>query len=405
MDTLYATSVGATIENHPLLLLFGGGPTIEEFRRIRQAAYTLPAEVEMPYFLVRAPIAGKDKGGQVSYWLEKNGWPDVADGIFGWIPTRVRNGLITEQFKDWDRYAVPEDTIAYLEALRKAMKDTNSKVHVSCVNPEMDNRACASWNKHDLSCIPRAGGCTYEKMWKNNVEHKQDLDIVYIVSWNDYTERHQIEPTLADSYREMETTRKYAAQFKGMKEDGRSGDFLLPLRLFYLRKKTRKLSKAGYCMAPYLGAMEQIVQNISNGRLGEAELLLEALEKLLEDLEGQMLTRQLLLTQKSGELTVEGKNICILSEEALQYMKEWAYDAWLYFSYCEETEASFQLFYGQQELCDIKIDGNGNWKKAKIRIFQENMQYIESEPVIRLEGTVQIREVSLVLQAYRSWKG
>lgn len=405
LDTLYSTLVGATIEDHPLILLFGGGPTIEEFQKIRQAAYTLAAGVKVPYFLTRAPITGKEQGGQISYWLENNEWPQTVDGIFGWIPTRVRNGLATEQFKAWDRYALAEDSIAYLEVLRTAMKDTNSKVHISCVNPEMDNRACASWNKHDLSCIPRADGSTYEEMWKKNVKHKQEIDIVYIVSWNDYTERHQIEPTLNDGYREMDNTRRYASQFKDMMEEGKTEDFLLPLRLFYLRKKAKKLSAAGYSMVPYLVAMEQIAANISDGRLKEAELLLVSIEKLLEDLDSQLLTKQLFLTQESGELTAEGNQIHICSEEALLIMKEWAYDAWLYFSYFDGTEDSFQLFNGQQELCDIKMDGEGIWKKTKIRLFQENMNYMEIEPVIRVVGTMQVREVSLVLQAYRNWKG
>lgn len=403
LDELFADKTGARFNNHPLILLFGGGFTKEEFRQVKQAQYRLPVDCEAPYFLTRAAIAGRETDGQVRYMAEENGWSETADGIFGWIPTRVRNGLVTQDFCHWDRYALTEDTVEYLNVLREAARKVHSKVRISSVNPQMDNRACASWNKFDLSCIPRENGRTYEEMWKNNVEHREDVDIVYIVSWNDYTERHQIEPTLTDGFRELETTRKYAALFKENVDEGTCRDFEAPYHLFRLRKQAEKLAGAGWDMEIYRTALDQAGLLISERRIEEAELLLDGVENMFKDLERQLLRKQILIKGESDR-AAEGC-ICITDREALQCMDEWAYDGWLYFSYLDESGESFQICHRQQELCDIKMDHSGQWKKTSIRIFKENMKDVSEEPVLKVKGKVRIKEVSLMIQAYRKWKG
>ena len=401
LDHLFSTGVGAKVDGHPLIFLFGGGLTIPEFQQVKNQTYHLPDGVKSPYFLVRAPIVGAVQGEDVTYQLEKSGWTEVSDGIFGWIPTRVRNGIATEQYSSWDRYATTEDSVNYLNALRDAMQETNSKVHVGCVNPAMDNRACASWNKHDLSCILRDSGKNYQQMWQNHLEHPDDADIVYIVSWNDYTESHQIEPTVTDGYREVETTRTCAAQWKGLADAGDSADFLLPLALFHLRKRVKRLQKAGADTAVYEQAMDQIAQEISRRNLGAARLFLTGLEKLLETPERQLRKMEFFLTQAAGDLQVAGDAITICSEESLDGMSGWAYDSYLAFSYRDDTDGSFRICHDVQELCDIKMDGTGTWKQAKIALFQENLPTIQENPVLNIQGDVQIKDVSFFISAYK----
>ncbi len=403
LDQLFSRKIGAKFDGHPLILLFGGGFTPEEFQTVKQAEYRLPAEAKEPYFLTRAGIVGKERGGKVLYELEESLWLKAADGIFGWIPTRVRNGLETEAFGKWDRYATAEDAVAYLDALRKAAAETGSRVRIHSVNPEMDNRACASWNKFDLSHIPRSQGRTYEEMWKYNLKHREETDVVYIVSWNDYTERHQIEPTLQDGYRELETTRKYAASFKELEEEGSCADFTAPFRLLQLRKWAKKLAAAGFELAVYQGALDQAALWISERRLAEAELLMSGVEGFFAELDGQMERKQILLQKEQEDLSIEAGRIRILHKEALSCMEHWAFDGWLKFSYLDDSEESFRFCHGQQELCDIRMDGSGQWKETKIRIFQNNIKNIEENPFILLVGNVKIKDISLLIQAYRGF--
>lgn len=401
LDHLFSSPVGAKADGHPLIFLFGGGLTLLEFEQVKKQTYHLPDGVESPYFLVRAPITGEVQDNDVVYQLEQSGWTQASDGIFGWIPTRVRNGISTEKYCSWDRYATTQDSVNYLNTLRDAMNETNSRVHVGCVNPAMDNRACASWNKHDLSCILRDSGKTYEEMWKNHLEHPNDADIVYIVSWNDYTEGHQIEPTVTDGYREMETTRTYAAQWKGLTDPGDSSDFLLPLNLFHLRKRVKRLHKAGGDTTLFEQSMDQIAQDISKRNLGTARLLLTGLEKLLDSMEHQLRKKEFFLTQASGDLLVSRSAITVCNDDSLQCMSCWAYDSWLSFSYLDNSEDSFQIFHTSQELCDIKMDGSGTWKQAKITIFQENIPTFKEDPVLTIQGNVQIKDVSFFISAYK----
>ena len=66
--------------------------------------------------------------------------------------------------------------------------------------------------------------------------------MMFIASWSDYTEGHEIEPTIENGDRELRTTLKYAAEFKGEQADERG--LTLPLMLFHLRKETRFLEKS-----------------------------------------------------------------------------------------------------------------------------------------------------------------
>lgn len=403
IDILFQTEVGAKIDGHPLIFLFGGGINIEEFLQIKGKQYRLPIGIKEPYFFTRAAIIGREEGNKVVYDLEESVWTKAADGIFGWIPTRARNGLVSEEFSSWDRYATKEDTEKYVDVLYKAMDITGSKLRISCVNPEMDNRACASWNKHDLSYISRENGETYENMWKKNLEYKGEADIIYIISWNDYTECHQIEPTLKDGYRELETTRKYAAEWKEQKNTGDSSDFLLPMRLFYLRKRVRRLNKAGVDVIGYQASLDSIADRISNGKAPEALLFLEGIERLLQNVEKQIMERNFLLLQKQGRIKVTSSRIILYLEELTECMTHGGYDSWLSFSYLDETGKSFEFLHKDCKICEIKMGDTQCWKQAKIPIFQENIKEIENELIIEIKGEVQIKDIRYFVCTYQIW--
>ena len=107
--------------------------------------------------------------------------------------------------------------------------------------PGMDNRGCAGWGRGHFYYIPR-------NEWRNLPKY---VEVLYggerqsghdvIASWSDYTEGHEIEPTIENGDRELRTTLKYAAEFKGEQADERG--LTLPLMLFRLRKEARFLEK------------------------------------------------------------------------------------------------------------------------------------------------------------------
>ena len=355
--------------------------------------------------LYRAPINGTvGEDGKVNYYLEENGWPEVMDGMFGWIPTRVREGLADDGFKSWDRYAVLQDSRDYLDALYKAFGEKGCRVRIGSVNPEMDNRACASWNKHDLSHIPRERGKTYEGMWESLVDNSSQVDVAYIVSWNDYTESHQVEPTLQEGYRELLTTRKYGARWKGLAEESSAGweteVLSLPLHLFQVRKQVEFYRKTGFQTEPYDKALDDIAGCLSNGRYGEAKLNLLGVEELISSLGDMLRSWEVELTQENGGLSLNADQLTICCGKTLEEMERYYFRACLSFEYLDDDEESFQILHGRQELCDGKKDGSGLYKQVRIRLFKESLHGIVQERELTILGNMEIRNVKLLIKLY-----
>ena len=84
----------------------------------------------------------------------------------------------------------------------------NPAYTVKCgfVIPGMDNHGCGGWGHSKFYEIDRYNGKLYDAMWQYNMQYRDSLDMMFIASWSDYTEGHEIEPTIENGYRELETT-------------------------------------------------------------------------------------------------------------------------------------------------------------------------------------------------------
>ena len=83
--------------------------------------------------------------------------------------------------------------------------------------------------------------------WDFYNQHKNLIDIVFIASWSDFTEGHEIEPTVKNGYRELETTQEYAAMFRDKEvEDNAKEALQIPQKIFESKKYTEKLEKTGF---------------------------------------------------------------------------------------------------------------------------------------------------------------
>ena len=142
--------------------------------------------------------------------------------------------------------------------------------------PGMDNRGCAGWGRGHFYYIPRNNGETYQSMWKFCMAEKDSLDMMFIASWSDYTEGHEIEPTIENGDRELRTTLKYAAEFKDEQADERG--LTLPLMLFRLRKEARFLEKTKMDVSACQRSLDKAALLISQGRYPVAIGLLSQIE-------------------------------------------------------------------------------------------------------------------------------
>lgn len=140
----------------------------------------------------------------------------------------------------WDHYAEPDDLIEFMKPFRDSVwmsADPAYTVKSGFVMPGMDNRGCAGWGGQHFYYIPRDEGRTYERMWEFSMASRDSLDMVFIASWSDYTEGHEIEPTVENGDRELRTTLHYAARSKRCREDASASQ--LPARIFDLAQAER----------------------------------------------------------------------------------------------------------------------------------------------------------------------
>lgn len=277
---VYQDETGATICGHPVILLFGDGFSFEEYHWLKQEINVFaPKE---PWYFRRAMMECAYDGKNVTYFFDerheyftKEHRNEIA-GPFGWVPFRLRDA-VNDGKPYWDVYATEEDCMAYMETLRSQATSGDYTAWISVATPGMDQRGCAAWGRA-ITYLERGNGELYKKFWEYNVNHREETDAVFIVSWNDFNEGHEIEPTEQNGYRELMLTMQYGAQFKGIERQVDAEELQLPIWLFQLRKKTNKLKKIGYSIADEL--LNEAAMLIAERNCSKARILLEQAEKL-----------------------------------------------------------------------------------------------------------------------------
>ncbi|GKX29773.1 hypothetical protein SH1V18_22530 [Vallitalea longa] len=313
LDEVYNKPTGALFESHPIIYVFGGGFDNEQLDEIISSVDT-PDSILQPWYFRRASMSSKLIGDTVEYRYNATKWNNVINGPFGWIPNRIRDAQ-ESGFDEFDLFATKEDTIEYLKALKDAfIENDNIILRNSVVTPSMDNRGCAGWGT-ELKMIDRADGQVYEEMWNYNVTNRDYIDTVYIASWNDYTEGHQIEPTVEDGYREIMITEKYAAQLKQITSDVTGVD--LPEKIFKLRKRVRKLHKIGFDIDSLMDQLDDVAIEISSKEYNDAKVSLGNIEVEVSKLERLIKTEEHSLKIPSDDITIS-----IPSDKNVAYGKE-----------------------------------------------------------------------------------
>ena len=282
MDEVYNTPSGAMIDNHPVIFLFGGGPTAAEMKEIINAEYNYPGEMKEPYYIRRTGLPGTYANGNVSFSdpvsVTKD-WLNAGVDVHQWIVPRVRP--LDDQYPYFDTYASFEDVKNYAQRY-KTLWDSGKKVNVNTavVTPGFDNRGCAAWGAGTYTGFDRQDGEVYRWQWDFYNQNKENIDVMFIASWSDFTEGHEIEPTVVNGYRELETTQEYAAEFKEEEfNETEKAALQIPQRLFETKKYTRKLGEIGFQTTEGIELLEAAALGVSKGAYGFATALIELVEQ------------------------------------------------------------------------------------------------------------------------------
>ncbi len=102
------------------------------------------------------------------------------------------------------------------------------------VTPGFDDSPVWGWGTTARKA-PRFDGKRFDMTWRMSMENK--VDVIQIITWNDWNEGTQIEPCDKFGYEYLEMNKKYSAKFKSVKDDVPNDILRIPLKLYKARKE------------------------------------------------------------------------------------------------------------------------------------------------------------------------
>lgn len=418
VDSVFSGPTAPIVKDRPVFYHFGPGATVEEFQQVL-SSIQLPEGMKQPVGLRRWADWGKienEKYIPITQSEEIDNWVKLGEIPTAWLPARVRER--NEEFAEWDNYATQEDVIEFMKPFRDSIWRSDNPTYTiksGFAMPGMDNRGCAGWGRQHFFYIPRNEGNTYSSMWDFCLSERDSLDMMFIASWSDYTEGHEIEPTVENGDRELRSTLRYAAEFKDEVADERGIN--LPLILFNLRKESQFLEKAKMDVLACYELLDKAGQLISLEKYSIAI-------GLLAQVEGQINTaKQVLSTDmvrlRESEMNINGKRksggynpketlSISIPKELVSKLEMNHYTGYLYFEYLDKgSETLFVRSSTRREpqepfkvVSRIRTDDSGKWKTAKIELFKENIVYGFNKPTFYFKGDVMIRNLSIGYNIY-----
>lgn len=405
IDNVLTGQTAPLVNGKPVFYLFHDGFTADEFKTIREYNYSYPADY---------PVKEGDKFPQVLMRTMLN--PTLVNGVYtpkspltqagqnwvntnkvipsAWMPERIRDGKTL--YPKYNRYATSEDCQTFLKAFADNIWRMDFPVKSGYVSPGMDNYGCGGWSATGkLSYIPRDGGKTYNDMWEFNLKYKNLLHMVYIGSWNDYTEGHEIEPTVENGDRDLRTTLKYASQFKDESSYDESG-INLPYELFQLRKQQEFFTLCNIESGNLTGQLDAIAGKISSKAYTEASTLIDQVKETFNAVSAKIAEKKYLVNGSginiTGNKNAEGEYILSTSKTGIT-IKDAAlkaelasqnYEGYLNYEYWDDTWGNNTNITSETDrtpkdlfkfVAQIKDEGLKQWKTARIRLYKENIKY------------------------------
>ncbi len=433
-DSVFSVPTAPLVKDIPVAYLFGGITSEEYKNEILTKELKLNKGVNHPVFLKRLAPFGKVENNLFetnNIDAEIKEWTDLGMSPTAWIPARVRP--MDKKYPLWDLYATSEDLVNFLEPFKKQVwENDNYAIRSGFVVPGMDNRGCGGWGRGHFSFIPRNCGESYANMWQANLDAKDKLDMVFIASWSDYTEGHEIEPTIEHGDRELHTTLKYASRFKDEKLDASALE--LPFRLFNLRKETARLHAIGLIadLNAKTSSFDAIANLISNKEYKKAIEKLEAEEKSQQKVAKKVKSKTY---DKANLYTIKGKNkdgvydisktvTIVLDKKLRKTLEQSYYEGYIYFEYLDDSYDFFSIksdtnrkdeVYDKSliisnntndvkdssysNIAEIKTDDTHKWKKAKVKLFHSNIVF-NADKDFQFKGKGKVKNISLSFEVF-----
>ena len=418
-DNVFTGKTAPVVKGRPVFYHFGGGATPEEFTQVLNANKDF-VEKTNPVMLRRWADWGKlenDIYKPVTYSQKMEEWKKLGEVPTAWIPARVRERNAGHLGCDF--WASKEDVLHFMEPFRdQVWLSDNPAYTVKCgfVIPGMDNHGCGGWGHSKFYEIDRYNGKLYDAMWQYNMQYRDSLDMMFIASWSDYTEGHEIEPTIENGYRELETTLRYASVFKEFEPN--LSALRLPQQLFQMRKAVELLQKIGLKEDLILQLLDNAALQMAEGSYKQAaDLLIQASEMIGQENE-KVINNEFVLTTsalqvKGGESTkacwdaTEGFSVTLPTQASVNLSAMYSLGTIEFWYLDKGTETLFVRSTTKREpksyfanVGKIATCDTGEWKHARIELYGENIVYSFGKPTFFFKGNVMIRDISMKFNCF-----
>ena len=416
IDSVFTAPTAPIVCGRPVFYHFGPGARVDEFREVLSAVNFGEAA---PVGLRRWADWGElrnDVYMPVRYSEEIKQWEQLGEVPTAWIPARVRPR--DARHPQCDHYATEADLIEFMKPFRDSVWLSPNPQYVvksGFAMPGMDNRGCAGWGRSHFYFIPRNNGQTYRDMWNFCMESADSLDMMFIASWNDFTEGHEILPTIENGNRELQTTLEYASMFKDMEADYHG--LALPEKLFSLRKTAYFLTMLKADVQSQQAVLDQAALNISAGKYREAEAQLHQLQEQFNERMKGIKQETLTLSefdvdikhkQNDAEAGVEEFSITLPVKATVLFQQHY-FKAYLEFDYLDRGQEFVHIGCktnrvpkeSYNTVAHFRTDDSKTWKHAKIELFKENLSFPYNKPFLFFKGRSKFRNISMVFSLYK----
>jgi len=124
----------------------------------------------------------------------------------------------------------------YANFFKQKNPNINNEIVFGGATPGFDDSPVWGWGTTARKA-PRYDGERFEMTWQMSMDNK--VDVVQIITWNDWNEGTQIEPCDKYGYKYLELNKKYSAMYKGVRDDVPNDVLRIPLKLYNARKAAK----------------------------------------------------------------------------------------------------------------------------------------------------------------------
>ena len=185
-----------------------------------------------------------DRGGAVIFDEDAfSNFTPVSDGKFFWVggfqqgsDTSTLEYCISGYKRFFSRHGA---TATGLDSSNDGRARTSPPYIFGSATPAFNDIPVWGWGAGP-HIAPDYKGRRFMATWELSIENNADL--VQLVTWNDWNEGTQIEPSDTCGYKYLELNKQSAVKFKGISDKTPNDALRIPLKLYQLRKAADKLT-------------------------------------------------------------------------------------------------------------------------------------------------------------------